>query len=1433
MVEKFRNNILKNNYFLSNNIMNVQNIITQNRRRGRPSKPSKTEIGIKQLEEIPIENYVKNIYKGEIIHLFKNNQLTFKTGQKLINTLPNLTEKKTKSFLHKLEKYSLKKSVKEKNQFKKIVKLEKEIEEIEEKSNNLKRKRLGKPFIINVLLYRLPVRDEDETKEQFEARIRKMKMYQKTYQQIGALSLTVDANEKTLERALHKLVEREELLTTLTKELFNEMMMILRTNDKFNRPEKKDDKGKPIEVFNYIDAIYLHSYLPDMRKDKMVMYSPMNIKAQNSQQCVSMYNKYISTPIDITYDNLQQAIENKNYIVNECWINTLMEYYGETILSPIKSDRYRITREKLLNILNVSEDTIKNGLSIEDVVPFFEKFRLQLKVFNEIGKLIFKYVPKIPNSVEKRCYTMLKGNHIYTINRNLEKLRLRDILEITEDDNKKYLDIYTPSSNYYINEEREPIPAIMIETVDEIPKILEDELQKEIINENITLVLKDNDMEKCCIELIEKCHYTPKIKFQGNRLTDIFLNFTCEKHHINIKIQTQHLVKSEFDGVVCVNDENVYNNMNVAMCNFNKALFLNNHKSSYSEKDIEILDEYRTVANCGTFSDKTEWENIIDNIVEIDVSKAYTHALSQITEIPIFNIFDNFENYNNQPIENLSLYIIETDKQNLFLNKKYNLCYGIFLKKIIKHKNIKILAVKTPSFIKQVKYNELIENLYETKISDTPYEDTFIKKQIVNVNIGLLEKSENKSVESFLYTTLDEAEYYRSLYGGTIHTLQQIKMEDELDGNCDDPLDEGLDGRGDYDYNEIPDNVKCPQCHHQFHYDDEGIESDEWCGKCHCPKCENLVDNIDDGVYNMRRIQKYKTNITQIGQTYYVLNIKQQTTLINGFRYIKELILQHHNYKMFRDAKTLTKNNINIYSVKTDALTILDSDVDKVQTLINFSSERGGWRLSKTEQIIFPSDNLQVINNSRIEITPLETTRLEVKDEYDTDEICSLFEKHKTVMVRAEYGGSGKSYACANMAKLGYNVLFVSPTNVLCRELSKGYNIESITINKLFGFNAEGETKHMKVFDVSEYNCIIFDEIYFYNVSNLIKVNNFVKTYTNKIILATGDVEQLEAIDNISNVKNYEEYINHCINSIFPYDIFLTENKRLRTEEDKLKLKNMKYDILKTNISVIDIIKKYNFKMTNKVITEDNIAYTNAKCNAVSKEVRKMLGRKDEYEKGEKLVCRKFFKCNGNNINKNFEYIIDDVNNETITLRDENTDETMKLKIQFVDEHFIHYYCNTCHSRQGSTIKKPITIHEWSFHFVSRKWLYTAITRATHFDNVYFMVSDKTIQKDIEDKQNKAIWHYFKNKVSNYMKQDKNAGRDIRDECERNIYITINWLKNCINKNCGCCGNKFTIDIDDDYNVSSDITAQRIDNSLPHIIDNIEPMCIICNCSNK
>ena len=65
-------------------------------------------------------------------------------------------------------------------------------------------------------------------------------------------------------------------------------------------------------------------------------------------------------------------------------------------------------------------------------------------------------------------------------------------------------------------------------------------------------------------------------------------------------------------------------------------------------------------------------------------------------------------------------------------------------------------------------------------------------------------------------------------------------------------------------------------------------------------------------------------------------------------------------------------------------------------------------------------------------------------------------------------------------------------------------------------------------------------------------------------------------------------------------------------------------------------------------------------------------------------------------------------------------------------------------------------------------------------------------------------------------------------------YVNVEWLDNCINKKCGGCGCGFNLEFYEEYPyVSSDITAQRLDNNLPHYIDNIIPMCVNCNCSNK
>jgi hypothetical protein len=67
------------------------------------------------------------------------------------------------------------------------------------------------------------------------------------------------------------------------------------------------------------------------------------------------------------------------------------------------------------------------------------------------------------------------------------------------------------------------------------------------------------------------------------------------------------------------------------------------------------------------------------NLVEIDVSKAYTSALIKIDNIPIFNEFDIFQPYNGEIIKDLSLYIVEVKENDLFLNKSKEFMLWIFI----------------------------------------------------------------------------------------------------------------------------------------------------------------------------------------------------------------------------------------------------------------------------------------------------------------------------------------------------------------------------------------------------------------------------------------------------------------------------------------------------------------------------------------------------------------------------------------------------------------------------------------------------------------------------------------------------------------------------------------------------------------------------------
>ena len=75
-------------------------------------------------------------------------------------------------------------------------------------------------------------------------------------------------------------------------------------------------------------------------------------------------------------------------------------------------------------------------------------------------------------------------------------------------------------------------------------------------------------------------------------------------------------------------------------------------------------------------------------------------------------------------------------------------------------------------------YKEIINELWKLKISDNEDIDKQINKLIVNIHIGLLEKTGSTSQKSVLFKNLNEALNFQQQNGGKIHKLSDVEVHE-------------------------------------------------------------------------------------------------------------------------------------------------------------------------------------------------------------------------------------------------------------------------------------------------------------------------------------------------------------------------------------------------------------------------------------------------------------------------------------------------------------------------------------------------------------------------------------------------------------------------------------------------------------------------------
>ena len=120
-----------------------------------------------------------------------------------------------------------------------------------------------------------------------------------------------------------------------------------------------------------------------------------------------------------------------------------------------------------------------------------------------------------------------------------------------------------------------------------------------------------------------------------------------------------------------------------------------------------------------------------------------------------------------------------------------------------------------------------------------------------------------------------------------------------------------------------------------------------------------------------------------------------------------------------------------------------------------------------------------------------------------------------------------------------------------------------------------------------------------------------------------------------------------------------------------------------------------------KSIQNENSALRNEICENVSKTIRKINNKTVDYEVGEILICRKYFSFKDIKFNVNYEYVISQINDQELVLSDHSITNSYSVAIKVVKANFIHGYCRTCHSLQGSSISREITIFAWILLYTS------------------------------------------------------------------------------------------------------------------------------------
>jgi hypothetical protein len=956
---------------------------------------------------------------------------------------------------------------------------------------------------------------------------------------------------------------------------------------------------------------------------------------------------------------------------------------------------------------------------------------------------------------------------------------------------KAGLIIKEPSDKFYLAEKKElENDTKIIDSYSDLVKIINDKK----ITGTVHLIY-----QKSCFDLwydlLTKMKYEANIRMRDSRLD--FSGLTLKNiNDKNIIIQSYYE-----DGVVVdkmFSDSKMFHNYIEKKNNVLNKLLNKNYISKYSSQVQNMLKDCGIGGLIGNF----DYVDEDTDCIEIDYNKYYTSILRDIKKIPVVNGFDNFKDYDKHEIKDYNLYYVQKKDDTIaYPINHYSLCYGFNIQDITN--TIHIIAYLEPSKLKVNIADDLINEVYQDSTLETK-----MKKDIFNHCIGMFHKSYNKNTYSNICTNREEALKYKNNYGGYIIPMKTDEITFYLNYI--------------YVQKEITDGFKLIS--HMI-YDTAHKKLFDLKKKVEGYGLRVLRCNTD--CLYIEKSEKfdsfYNENLdifdpTELGK----LKVSMKKISAESITVIKKEKYERTN-KLIIDLKNkILEKGFNVLKCTDELLHIEKSD-----SFNEFYTENLNLfeKLQVKELIRSRGSHLEIkkYNNVYFPMPQLITKEIVMEDERNIDEMKVILDKYQDVVIKADIAGAGKSHAlktyCKNSNK---KVLFICPWNSLCFKL-KGDGYEAETLDKVIGLRFDGgDFKQGKEYDVSEYEIIVFEEIFLYDTFKLHKIKEFMEKHRKIRFYANGDENQNKPIETLS-ISNKKDYYNNIVSSMFPKYITFHENKRCKNIEDAKKMKEITSIIrnAKTKKEAVDVLLDNFHIIYNKedIKTQKNVCALNRTANWINQLIHKPLGG-EVYYVGLDLICRKTYKAKNIKFVVNNTYTITDIDSDIYEISDDGI-ETMHISKEMIEIYFRLSYARTCHSYQGLSEEEPITIFNVNHYMVDNDWIYTAITRSTELNNIYIYMGENY---DNEEEKLKSQIKYM---IEGHKDSDYNKNRLLKNKKYK--YVSVDWTMNELKtvKKCSMCFKNFDVSNFECFSID------RIDNNIGHYEFNCQIICRRCNVGKK